>query len=143
MEENVLEADLHFTLQQLDPVGSFYALSHDMIQLVSICFEDLTFSRDITPSCMKSSAVGFGNVWRFPSLAYDYGGGAFFIPYLFALFVVGIPMLFLEILLGQVYQRGDISVFAVCHKRMRGVGVASVACGFMVRFLISSFLLIH
>jgi SNF family Na+-dependent transporter len=102
-----------------------------------LCFENLTFFHDITPAlhCMISLAVGFGNVWRFPSLAYEYGGGAFFIPYLLALFVIGIPMLFLEILLGQVYQRGDISVFAVCHKSMRGVGVASVACGFMVRFL--------
>ncbi len=84
------------------------------------------------PSFMISSTVGFDNVWRFPSLAYEYGGGVF-----------GIPVLFLEILLGQVYQRGGISVFAVCHKRMRGVGVASVACGFMVRFFNITFSLLH
>ena len=52
------------------------------------------------------SAVGFGNVWRFPSLVYKYGGGAFFIPYVLALFLIGIPILVLEIALGQYYETG-------------------------------------
>eukprot|EP00553_Chaetoceros_curvisetus_P002614 CAMPEP_0204619420 /NCGR_PEP_ID=MMETSP0717-20131115/5791_1 /ASSEMBLY_ACC=CAM_ASM_000666 /TAXON_ID=230516 /ORGANISM="Chaetoceros curvisetus" /LENGTH=638 /DNA_ID=CAMNT_0051633419 /DNA_START=28 /DNA_END=1944 /DNA_ORIENTATION=+ len=78
------------------------------------------------------SAVGFGNVWRFPALAYEYGGGAFFIPYIIALFFIGIPILFLEIALGQYYQRGDVSVFASFHKRMRGVGLSSIVCGYLV-----------
>lgn len=52
------------------------------------------------------SAVGFGNVWRFPSLVYEYGGGAFFIPYALALFLIGIPILVLEIALGQYYETG-------------------------------------
>lgn len=77
------------------------------------------------------SAVGFGNVWRFPSLAYKYGGGAFFVPYLLALVFIGLPVLFLEIGLGQFFQRGDVTVFAVCHKRMRGVGICSIACGYI------------
>jgi len=78
------------------------------------------------------SAVGFGNVWRFPSLAYKYGGGAFFIPYVMALFLIGIPMLFLEIVLGQFYQTGDIGVFTSFHKRLSGVGVASIVCGYIL-----------
>jgi NSS family neurotransmitter:Na+ symporter len=52
------------------------------------------------------SAVGFGNVWRFPTLVYEYGGGAFFIPYVMALVFVGIPILVLEIALGQYYETG-------------------------------------
>jgi NSS family neurotransmitter:Na+ symporter len=43
------------------------------------------------------AAVGFGNVWRFPALSVTYGGGAFFIPYLMALFLIGIPITILEI----------------------------------------------
>lgn len=78
------------------------------------------------------AAVGFGNVWRFPALAADYGGGAFFIPYLMALFLIGIPLLILEISLGQYYQTGDVGVFGSFHRRWRGVGVASVACAYMV-----------
>lgn len=59
------------------------------------------------------SAVGFGNVWRFPSLVYEYGGGAFFIPYLLALFLVGIPLLVLEISLGQYFELGGEVVFSL------------------------------
>ena len=78
------------------------------------------------------AAVGFGNVWRFPALAADYGGGAFFVPYLMALFLIGIPLLILEISLGQYYQTGDVGVFGSFHRRWRGVGVSSVACAYMV-----------
>jgi len=78
------------------------------------------------------AAVGFGNVWRFPSLAYEYGGGAFFIPYLLALFVIGIPLLILELALGQYYRTGDMGAFGGMHARLRGVGVASVGCSFAV-----------
>lgn len=78
------------------------------------------------------SAVGFGNVWRFPSLAADYGGGAFFIPYVLALFIIGIPVIFLEISLGQLWQTGDFGVFYSFHRRLGGVGMSSIACGFIL-----------
>ncbi len=47
------------------------------------------------------SAIGLGNIWRFPYVAYDNGGGAFFVPYLFALLTAGIPVLILEYTLGH------------------------------------------
>lgn len=48
------------------------------------------------------SAVGLGNIWRFPYTAYENGGGAFFLPYLFALLTTGISLLAFEFALGTV-----------------------------------------
>ena len=50
------------------------------------------------------SAIGLGNIWRFPAVAYENGGGAFFIPYLFALLTAGIPMLIMEFTIGHKYR---------------------------------------
>jgi len=72
------------------------------------------------------SAIGYGNIWRFPALVYQYGGGAFFIPYGLALFLIGIPLLVLEITIGQYYQQGHMGAFGSINKRLRGVGLTSV-----------------
>ena len=50
------------------------------------------------------SAVGLGNIWRFPYIAYENGGGAFIIPYLIALLTAGIPLLFLDYAIGHRYR---------------------------------------
>lgn len=50
------------------------------------------------------SAVGLGNIWRFPYVAYDNGGGAFMVPYLIALLTAGIPLLFLDYVIGHKYR---------------------------------------
>jgi neurotransmitter:Na+ symporter, NSS family len=50
------------------------------------------------------SAVGLGNIWRFPGVAYENGGGAFLIPYLCALLTAGIPVLFLDYAVGHRFR---------------------------------------
>jgi len=78
------------------------------------------------------SAIGLGNFWRFPYLCYKWGGGIFFIPYFFALFFLGLPMMMLELSLGQLFQRGDIGVFRGIYPRLYGVGLASVFSAFAI-----------
>ena len=80
------------------------------------------------------SAIGLGNFWRFPYLTYKYGGGFFFIPYLCCLFFMGIPLLIMELGLGQKIQRGDVSVFRGIHPRLAGIGVASVFSAYIICF---------
>ncbi|QOR69678.1 sodium-dependent transporter [Ruania alkalisoli] len=50
------------------------------------------------------SAVGLGNIWRFPYVAYEGGGGAFIVPYLVALMTAGIPLLFMYYAIGHKFR---------------------------------------
>lgn len=57
------------------------------------------------------SAVGLGNIWRFPGVAYENGGGAFLIPYLIALITAGIPILFLDYAVGHRFRGAAPTAF--------------------------------
>lgn len=82
------------------------------------------------------SAVGLGNIWRFPYVAYENGGGAFFIPYLFALLTAGIPILIMEFTIGHKYRgSAPLSFF-----RMNGKGAEWLGWwGIFVSFVISTY----
>ncbi|MCC7405011.1 MAG: sodium-dependent transporter [Bdellovibrionales bacterium] len=55
------------------------------------------------------SAFGLGNVWRFPYVVSENGGGAFVLIYLFFLFLVGMPLLMAELMLGKTTRRSVVS----------------------------------
>jgi len=78
------------------------------------------------------SAVGLGNFWRFPLIVARYGGGLFFIPYLLSLFLLGIPLLLLELGIGQQFQRNAYDAFAQMNTRFKGVAVSSLLTGSMI-----------
>jgi NSS family neurotransmitter:Na+ symporter len=78
------------------------------------------------------SAVGLGNLWRFPYLSYEYGGGSFIIPYLICLVVIGIPLLIMEFAIGQRFQRGIIDTFKKIHPKFEGVGYAAIITSFFI-----------
>ncbi|KXJ69245.1 hypothetical protein RP20_CCG028143 [Aedes albopictus] len=63
-------------------------------------------------SCIAMS-VGLGNVWKFPSTAFRNGGGAFVIPYMIVLLLVGRPVYYLEMVMGQFSSRGSVKVYDV------------------------------
>ncbi|KAL4659456.1 sodium-dependent neutral amino acid transporter B(0)AT2-like [Arapaima gigas] len=77
-------------------------------------------------------SVGLGNVWRFPYLCQKNGGGAYLMPYLILLLVIGIPLFFLELAVGQHIRRGSIGVWNYISPRLGGVGFASCMVCFFV-----------
>ncbi|MDZ5713606.1 sodium-dependent transporter [Jeotgalibacillus haloalkalitolerans] len=79
------------------------------------------------------SAVGLGNIWRFPYVAYENGGGAFFIPYLFALLTAGIPILIMEFTIGHKYRgSAPLSFFRMSGKKAEWLGWWAVFVAFVI-----------
>ncbi|MBN3309701.1 ECT2 protein, partial [Amia calva] len=77
-------------------------------------------------------SVGLGNVWRFPYLCHQNGGGAFLLLYVLLLALVGVPLFFLELAAGQSIRQGSIGVWAHVSPRLAGIGYASCMVCFFV-----------
>jgi len=68
------------------------------------------------------SAIGLGNIWRFPYIAYENGGGAFIIPYLVALLSAGIPLLFFDYAIGHRFKGSPPLAFRRLAKWTETIG---------------------
>ena len=62
------------------------------------------------------SAIGLGNIWKFPYIAGENGGAAFLFVYLLCILMIGLPILNIEILLGRTTQKNPVGAF----KALRG-----------------------
>ncbi|MBU3144225.1 sodium-dependent transporter [Clostridium sp. CF012] len=88
---------------------------------------------------MAGNAVGLGNFWRFPYQAAKYGGGAFMIPYVGALILIGIPLMLVEWMMGRLggrYGHGTVGFMIYIQSRdkirpKRAIILGSI-CGMIV-----------
>lgn len=78
------------------------------------------------------SAVGLGNIWRFPGVAYTNGGGAFMVPYIVALLAAGIPILLLDYATGHRYRGSSPTALRRISKRFEWLGWFHVMICFVI-----------
>ncbi|MEE9429463.1 MAG: sodium-dependent transporter [Melioribacteraceae bacterium] len=83
------------------------------------------------------SAIGLGNIWKFPYIAGENGGAAFIFIYLICIVIIGLPVLVGEVLLGRTTQRNPVGAFKKLSKSKFWIGVGSL--GVISGFLILSF----
>lgn len=79
-------------------------------------------SRNVFILSAIGSAVGLGNIWRFPYVAYEGGGGAFLIPYLCALLTAGIPLLLFDYAIGHRFRGSAPLAFRRMHRAAEPLG---------------------
>ena len=80
------------------------------------------------------SAIGLGNIWRFPYLTGVNGGAAFVFVYLLIILFVGFTVMLAEIAIGRASERNAVGAFKVLSKNplWQLVGWAGVLCGFVI-----------
>lgn len=70
-------------------------------------------------------SVGLGNIWRFPYLCQQNGGGAFLIPFMVMLILEGVPLFLIELGIGQRMRLGALGVWNTIHPWLGGIGISS------------------
>ena len=97
-------------------------------------------------------AIGVGNVWKFPWMAGQYGGGAFVLVYLIFLLVLGVPVLTMEFAMGRAAQKSPLKMFQTLKAgtKWRFHGYAclignvilmmfyTTVCGWMLRYFVDT-----
>ena len=87
---------------------------------------------------VTGSAVGLGNIWKFPYIAGQNGGGAFVLVYLLCVFGVGLPIMMSEVLLGRRGRRNPVASMALLGEEEGGtrswslIGLSGVVAGFLI-----------
>ncbi|MGF7139622.1 sodium-dependent transporter [Roseimarinus sediminis] len=80
------------------------------------------------------SAVGLGNIWRFPYIAGENGGGAFLLIYLGFILLIGLPVMISELTIGRATQRNPFGAFRMLKPKTKWfyIGIMGIAAAFMI-----------
>jgi NSS family neurotransmitter:Na+ symporter len=95
-------------------------------------------SRLVFILAVSGSAIGLGNIWKFPYIAGVNGGGAFVLVYLVCVFAVGLPIMMAEILIGRRGRRNPVATMTLLGEEEGGgrswgfIGVVGVISGFLI-----------
>ena len=95
-------------------------------------------SRAVFVMATVGSAVGLGNVWKFPYITGEYGGGAFVLVYLLCIALIGIPIMMAEVMLGRRGRQSPINTMRTLayeekvSPNWRWLGWAGVLAGFLI-----------
>ncbi|MFW2371961.1 MAG: sodium-dependent transporter [Gammaproteobacteria bacterium] len=84
------------------------------------------------------SAVGLGNIWKFPYITGEHGGGAFVLVYLLCIAVIGVPIMIAEVMMGRRGRQSPINTMSTLateekrHQIWVGLGWMGVVAGFLI-----------
>lgn len=84
------------------------------------------------------SAVGLGNIWKFPYITGENGGGAFVLVYLFCICLIGLPVMLAEVMLGRMGRQSPINTMraiakdAGANRLWSGIGWMGAIAGFLI-----------
>lgn len=81
---------------------------------------------------MIGSAVGLGNIWRFPNVLYSNGGGSFMIPYIISLFLLGISFVLVEYAVGYKFKKSIARILFTISKKLEPVAWFIVLVVFLI-----------
>lgn len=99
---------------------------------------ELWSSRWVFVLAASGAAIGFNNIWQFPYLAAEHGGGAFLIVYLFSVVVIGVPLLTAEVMLGRAGRASPVGALRRLAELARAdgnwtlVGALTVLASFLI-----------
>ncbi len=78
------------------------------------------------------SAIGLGNLWKFPYVAGTNGGGLFFIIYMLFMVILGIPIIFTEISIGRATKLNPIDAYSSLNKKCGFIGLFGILASFLI-----------
>jgi len=81
---------------------------------------------------MAGSAVGLGNIWRFPYMVGEHGGAAFIIVYIICCLLVSLPIFFAESIIGKATRKDTFGALETLAPRQRNIGLIAILASFVI-----------